>query len=342
MGSWACIPTRWPTASSSAMSDRRSSSWRSNVARPSARRLRVSSLTERYRKVAGQFTQRVGAVPDDAWANPAPCEGWVARDVVGHLVEWLPAFFFGTWGIDVPPIPSVDEDPVGAWAVVDGAIQAALDDPDTARRQRDTPMGRASFEQTIDRICTGDVLVHTWDLARATGLDESLDPDEVHRFVEGMEPLDELLRQAGSTAPECRFLTMPTNRPGSSPSSAATRSAHWRRDGNGRGRDVDVVGRLRGRPVRRGGASLRLVQQWQRHRNDRRLALDVPDLRGECGPPAPGGDQRRCARLRPPPVRLRPRLGRQPPQGSARVRGHPPSPRLVDGLEHRPACVLSS
>jgi uncharacterized protein (TIGR03086 family) len=157
----------------------------------------MSEISERYRKVAGQFTQRVGAVPDDAWANPAPCEGWAARDVVGHLVEWLPAFFFGTWGIDVPPIPSVDEDPVGAWAVVDGAIQAALDDPDTARRQRDTPMGRASLEQTIDRICTWDVLVHTWDLARATGLDESLDPDEVHRFVEGMEPLDELLRQSG-------------------------------------------------------------------------------------------------------------------------------------------------
>ena len=51
----------------------------------------MSEISERYRKVAAQFTQRVNAVPDDAWHNPAPCEGWVARDVVGHLVEWLPA-----------------------------------------------------------------------------------------------------------------------------------------------------------------------------------------------------------------------------------------------------------
>jgi uncharacterized protein (TIGR03086 family) len=161
----------------------------------------MSEISERYRKVAGKFTERVTAVPDEAWDNPAPCEGWVARDIVGHLVEWLPAFFFGTWGIEVPPGPSADEDPVAAWAVVNGAIQVSLDDPEIAGRERDTRMGRATFAQTIDTICTADILIHTWDLARATGLDETLDPDEVHRFVEGMEPLDEILRQSGHYGP---------------------------------------------------------------------------------------------------------------------------------------------
>jgi uncharacterized protein (TIGR03086 family) len=41
----------------------------------------------------------------------------------------------------------------------------------------------------------GDVLVHTWDLARATGLDDTLDPDEVHRFLTAMEPMDEMMRK---------------------------------------------------------------------------------------------------------------------------------------------------
>lgn len=161
----------------------------------------MSEIAERYRKVAAQFTQRVIAVPEGAWDNPAPCEGWVARDVVGHLVEWLPAFFFGTWGIERPPGPSVDEDPVGAWRAVDTAIQAALDDAEIAARERDTRMGRTTYEQTIDLICTDDVLIHTWDLARATGLDETLDPAEVHRFVEGMEPYDEVMRQSGHYGP---------------------------------------------------------------------------------------------------------------------------------------------
>lgn len=161
----------------------------------------MSEISERYRNVAGQFTQRVKAVPEDAWDNPAPCDGWVARDVVGHLVEWLPAFFFGTWDVQAPPFPSVEKDPVGAWDALNGAIQSALDDPEIAGRERDSRMGRASFEQTIDTICTPDVLIHTWDLARATGLDETLDRDEVHRFVEGMEPLDDVLRQSGHYGP---------------------------------------------------------------------------------------------------------------------------------------------
>jgi uncharacterized protein (TIGR03086 family) len=113
----------------------------------------------------------------------------------------LPGFFFGTWGIEAPPIPSVDNDPVGAWTVVNDAIQSALDDPEIAGLVRDTRMGPWTFEQTIDTICTSDILVHTWDLARATGLDESLDPVEVHRFVEGMEPIDEAIRQSGHYGP---------------------------------------------------------------------------------------------------------------------------------------------
>lgn len=161
----------------------------------------MSPIAERYRKIAGRFTERVKEVPDDAWANPAPCEGWVARDVVGHLVEWLPAFFFGTWGIALPPSPSVDEDPVAAWAAVDRAIQSALDDPAVAGRECETRMGRSTFEETFDMIGTNDVFLHTWDLARAAGLDETLDPDEVHTLFVGMEPVDELLRQSGHYGP---------------------------------------------------------------------------------------------------------------------------------------------
>jgi uncharacterized protein (TIGR03086 family) len=161
----------------------------------------MSEISERYRRVAGQFTQRVNAVPASAWDNPSPCEGWVARDVVGHLVEWLPAFFFGTWEIEAGPIPPVAEDPVGAWAAVDATIQRALDDSAVATSERGTRFGPARFDQTIDMICTGDILIHTWDLARATGLDETLDTEEVHRFVGSMEPTDEMLRQSGHYGP---------------------------------------------------------------------------------------------------------------------------------------------
>jgi len=161
----------------------------------------MSEIAERYRKIAAQFTERVVAVPDGAWDNPSPCEGWVARDVIGHLVEWVPSFFFTTWDVDAPPFPSATNDPVGAWTVLDTSIQAALDDPEIAGRERDTQMGLSSFEQQLDMICTNDVLLHTWDLARATGLDERLDPAEVHTLLEAMEPMDEVLRQGDQFGP---------------------------------------------------------------------------------------------------------------------------------------------
>ena len=189
----------------------------------------MSETSDRYRNVAAQFTERVKAVPDGAWASPAPCEGWVARDVVRHLTEWLPGYFFDRGTSSARPAPSVDDDPLGAWLAVDGTIQAALDDPAVADSERDTRMGPSTFAQQVDMICTPDVLIHTWDLARAAGLDETLDPDEVARNVagvEGMEPeVDRRSATAATTAPASRCPPTPTRRPGSWPSWAAARKS---------------------------------------------------------------------------------------------------------------------
>jgi uncharacterized protein (TIGR03086 family) len=168
---------------------------------PPHRHTCMSEIADRYRRIASQFTDRVRNVPPDAWGNPAPCEGWVARDVVRHLVDWLPAFFFEQWGIERRPAPSVDDDPLAAWLAVDEAIQAALDDPEVAGSRRQTRMGESSLAETMDMIGTSDVLLHTWDLARATGLDERLDPEEVHNLFVGMEPYDEMLRSSGQYGP---------------------------------------------------------------------------------------------------------------------------------------------
>ena len=158
----------------------------------------MSEISERYRKVAATFTQRARSVPDDgAWEKPAPCDGWVARDVVRHLVEWMPGFL----SVDLPDGPTVDEDPAGAWEIMSDAFQSRLDDPVAAAREYDLRPGRFSFENAVDMFITGDVLVHTWDLARATGQDESLDADEVHRMFQGMEPFDEVLRTSGHYGP---------------------------------------------------------------------------------------------------------------------------------------------
>ncbi len=49
----------------------------------------------------------------------------------------------------------------------------------------------------ISQFYTNDIFMHTWDLARATGQDDRLDEDRCRMMFEGMEPLDEMLRQSG-------------------------------------------------------------------------------------------------------------------------------------------------
>jgi uncharacterized protein (TIGR03086 family) len=154
------------------------------------------SAADTHRRVAGAFTDRVLGAAD--WDAPAPVDGWVARDVVRHLVEWLPALLEGGAGVELARGPSVDDDPVTAWQVHRDAVQALLDDPATPSRVLSNPhIGEVPLDQAVDRFYTADVFMHTWDLARATGQDETLDPVRCAEMLAGMEPMDEMLRASG-------------------------------------------------------------------------------------------------------------------------------------------------
>jgi uncharacterized protein (TIGR03086 family) len=161
-----------------------------------------TEAADRYRRVAATFTQRTTEMTKAAWDAPAPCEGWVARDVVRHLVEWVPAFLGDAHGPALTPGPSVDDDPAGSWRAFNEQVERLLEDPAVCAMQIEHPRaGAHRFDDAIATFVLGDVLIHTWDLARAGGLDERLDPVVVHEMLIGMEPLDEMLRASGQYGP---------------------------------------------------------------------------------------------------------------------------------------------
>jgi len=162
----------------------------------------VSSAAAEHRNIAGVFTDRVRGVSPDAWDNPAPCDGWVARDVVCHLVEWFPGFLKAGAGVELPQGPPVADNPVAAWRVHSDAVQALLDDPATPTRVLRNPhIGEIPLDRAVDMFYTTDVFMHTWDLSRATGQDERLDPGKCAQILEGMLPMDEALRSSGHYGP---------------------------------------------------------------------------------------------------------------------------------------------
>jgi uncharacterized protein (TIGR03086 family) len=161
----------------------------------------MNEILERYERITGQFSDRVHGVPADAWDDPSPCEGWRARDVVGHLTTWITEFFTAQ-GVTFPDAPSVDEDPAAAWEAVRSTIGAALADPELSAKPVETPFSTQPLAETVDMIVTGDVFTHTWDLARATGQDDTLDGDQLQRMLAATgEMPEEALRADGMFGP---------------------------------------------------------------------------------------------------------------------------------------------
>ncbi|MDL9937944.1 maleylpyruvate isomerase family mycothiol-dependent enzyme [Gordonia sp. ABSL1-1] len=152
----------------------------------------------RHRVVAEGFAEQVGAVTD--WDAPTPVDGWVARDVVGHLVDWFPAFL-AAGGVSLPASPPVADDPLRAWRAQTDAVQALLDG-DAAQTSFRHPMaGTHVLADAVDQFYTADVFMHTWDLAAAAGRRADLDPGFAAELADGMAGIEELLRSSGQYGP---------------------------------------------------------------------------------------------------------------------------------------------
>ena len=156
---------------------------------------RPQGPAEHHREVAGLFTEKVVGATD--WDAPAPVDGWVARDVVRHLVTWLPEYLHSRKLPALPGGPSVERDPVAAWQAQAAGVQALLEGPDADLEFDDPYMGHQRLGELVDRIYTGDVFMHTWDLARATGQDDTLDAETCAAMLAGMEPIEEVMRSSG-------------------------------------------------------------------------------------------------------------------------------------------------
>ena len=61
--------------------------------------------------------------------------------------------------------------------------------------------GTHRLADAVDQFYTADVFMHSWDLARASGQDAGLDEDFAARLLEGMRPIEQLLRDSGQYGP---------------------------------------------------------------------------------------------------------------------------------------------
>ncbi|MEU0520469.1 TIGR03086 family metal-binding protein [Streptosporangium sp. NPDC006007] len=161
-------------------------------------------IREAYRRALDDFGALVHKIAPEQWHTPTPCVDWDVRSLVNHVVGenlWVPELLAGRTTADVGDAFDGDllgDDPLKAFDTsAVAAVQAAGENGALTRMVRlsfgDVPGGEYVTE------LFADALIHTWDLARAIGADERLDPELVGACAAWFAGTENDYRQAGVT-----------------------------------------------------------------------------------------------------------------------------------------------
>lgn len=141
-----------------------------------------------WRQAADAFDQRYNAIGDDQWQQATPCTEWQVRQLVDHAVGVQQSLGGNTVGADIEE---------GAdWPATRDAIDAALATEGALDGTTEHPAFGEVPKAMMIGIGTSDLLLHTWDLARAIGADEALPAEAVSACYAGLQQLPEEVRLA--------------------------------------------------------------------------------------------------------------------------------------------------
>ena len=163
-------------------------------------------VRELHREAVAGFSANVDGVPDGAWERPTPCAEWNVRDLVNHVVgenRWIVPMLAGSTVGDVGSELDGDllgDGPKSAWySSVGPALEAVERTP--LDQIVHLSFGDFAASEYLWQLTT-DVLIHTWDLARATGQDEELPPDLVAACAKWFDGAEDAYRSAGAIGPK--------------------------------------------------------------------------------------------------------------------------------------------
>ena len=159
----------------------------------------LPAVHERALDLTGRY---VASVKDQQWSDATPDEEWDVRALVNHVVSgnfWVSPLVEGKTIEEVGN--RYDGDVLGgdpAAAYQQSATEAAA--AFNAEGAMQAPCA-VSYGPVPGEIYAGhrfiDVLIHGWDLAKATGQDTTLPADLVEAAFEVVEPQKDLLAASG-------------------------------------------------------------------------------------------------------------------------------------------------
>jgi uncharacterized protein (TIGR03086 family) len=161
----------------------------------------MSEVVDRYRTIAAGFEVRLRGTDAAHWSSPSPCTEWTARDIAVHVIETHRRVRAALGDVTFDALDP-DADLLAAWVSARAAIELALEDEALASQTVGGMFGEQPFGSLVGRLLCADTLLHTWDLARATGLDDRLDEEAAARALEFLTPIDDAIRRPGGFGPK--------------------------------------------------------------------------------------------------------------------------------------------
>lgn len=135
-----------------------------------------AGVGEQHLAVCRRFGNAVQSA-DGKWGCVSPCDGWDARAVLEHVIGFHDVLILRPLGLKPERPP---EDPQRRWDSTllrlheafgqGGFFDRVISVPGVGTN----PATKMDARTVVSRL-TQDVLVHTWDLARAVGADDRLD-----------------------------------------------------------------------------------------------------------------------------------------------------------------------
>lgn len=162
-------------------------------------------VREIYAAASAGFAAGVHAI-GDRWEAPSPLPGWNVRTLVNHLVNeelWTPPLFAGATIAEIGSRFDGDllgAEPVPAFDAAAAAALAAVQAPGAVERDVHLSFGDHPGREYAMQLAA-DHLVHTHDLARAIGADETLDPAAVAAVLQWFNGTEALYREMGVIGP---------------------------------------------------------------------------------------------------------------------------------------------
>jgi uncharacterized protein (TIGR03086 family) len=111
--------------------------------------------------------QIIANVRPEQWTAPTPCTEWNVRQIVEHLIAGNERTADALVGPAARPT-AIGDGLAAAFAASCDRLQWAYAAPEAMDQTLELPFGQMPAE-FMARIRAGDMLVHAWDIARATG-----------------------------------------------------------------------------------------------------------------------------------------------------------------------------